>query len=80
MTTPAEHLAPPREQSSARLASIAGRVLQRGFAWPAEAKALAASVLTQREAYDAPSVTPLASPTARFDGWDEETEHGFHSL
>jgi hypothetical protein len=35
------------EQSSTRLRTIAGKVLQRRFAWPWEAMALAASVLTQ---------------------------------
>lgn len=62
MTTLAGPLSKPHEQSSARLASIAGRVLQRGFAWPAEAKALAASVLTQREPYEPPTITPIAAP------------------
>lgn len=35
------------ERTSADIATIAGRVLQRGWAWPHEAKALAASALTQ---------------------------------
>lgn len=35
------------ERTSAEIAAIAGRVLQRGWAWPHEAKALAASALTQ---------------------------------
>lgn len=35
------------EKTSAEVRAIAGRVLQRGWAWPHEAKALAASALTQ---------------------------------
>ena len=35
------------ERTSADVAAIAGRVMQRGWAWPHEAKALAASALTQ---------------------------------
>ncbi|HWA22342.1 MAG TPA: hypothetical protein VG735_08110 [Caulobacterales bacterium] len=38
-----------KETSSARVARIAARILAGGKATPAEVKALAASVLTQRE-------------------------------
>lgn len=42
------------ERSSTRLATIAGRVLKKGWASPAEAMQLAASVLTQAQDKPAP--------------------------
>lgn len=48
------------EQTGPTIRMIAGRVLQRGFAWPHEAKAMAASLLTQ-----SPDRKPGGSPPAK---------------
>ncbi len=54
LNSPPERRGGKPEVTGPAVRTIAGRVLARGWAWPAEAKALAASALTQSPDNPAP--------------------------